>query len=351
MNRKAAFFVLGTLVLFIAILAPLFTLLAWLTTKPVWQALLAALLLSVPAFFSFWYTVNSSHNMTLRWLCMQALGLGTILLSLVVLASFFTIRANPRDIGFVVLLAWPVLSAAAIWQAITIKTRFLRFHAKQLNAPLRLVQISDVHIGSRSAPFLDKVIQRVNTHNPDIVVITGDLLDSSTVTSVKLAALAKLTCPTYMCIGNHERYVDLDKAIEAISDHGVRILRDETLITNGVQLIGLDDRDKPDALPALLDRFTLDTNCYSILLYHRPDGWQAALNKKIDLTLAGHTHAGQMFPFGFLVQRQYPNLAGLFTKQGCSLFVSTGTGTWGPIFRLGTQSEMTVIDLDSEETG
>lgn len=348
MNRKAVFFAAGTAVLFIAVLAPLLTLTAWLLSKSVWPFLLAALLISIPAFFSFWHTLNNSHNMTVRWLWMQVLGLGTILLSLVVLASFFTIRANPRDIGLVVLFAWPVLSAAAVWQAINIKTRYLRFHASQLQAPIRLVQISDVHIGSRSAEFLEKVVSNVNAHNADMVLITGDLLDSSTVTSTDLAALANFNCPAYMCIGNHERYIDLNKALQAISGHGVQVLRDTTLLTNGIQLIGVDDRDKPDEIPAILDSINLDSNCYSVLLYHRPDGWQAALNKRIDLTLAGHTHAGQMFPFGFLVKRQYPNMAGLFTEQGCSLFVSTGTGTWGPIFRLGTRSELTVIDLDNE---
>lgn len=350
MNRKAVFFVVGTLILFIAILAPLFTLAAWLLSKPVWHFLLPALLLSVPTFFSFWHTLNKSHNMTIRWLWMQTLGLGTVLLSLVLLGALFTIKVNPRDVGLVVLIAWPVLSAAAVWQAMTIKTRNLRFHAKHLNAPQRLIQISDVHIGSRSAKFLERVVNKVNKHNADMVLITGDLLDSSTVTSADLAALAKLNCPSYMCIGNHERYIDLEKAITAITGHGVKILRDETLVTNGVQLIGIDDRDKPDELPTILDNLTLESNCFSILLYHRPDGWQAALDKNIDLTLAGHTHAGQMFPFGILVKRQYPNMAGLFTEQGNSLFVSTGTGTWGPIFRLGTRSELSVIDLDNSSS-
>jgi len=348
MNRKASFFVVATLVMFITVLAPLFTLSAWLTSKPVWIFLLAALVLSIPAFYSCWYSLNSSNNMRIRWLWMQALGLGTVLLLLVVLGSFFTIRANPRDIGLVVLFAWPVLSAAAIWQAINIKTRHLRIEANQLSTPVRLVQISDVHIGSRSAEFLDKVVAKVNKHQPDLVLITGDLLDSSTVSATDMAALAKITCPTYMCIGNHERYVDLDKALADISTHGVLVLRDEIVVTNGIQIIGVDDRDKPDALPSVLDALAINENCFSVLLYHRPDGWQAALDKGIDLTLAGHTHAGQMFPFGLLVRRQYPNMAGLFKKEGRSLFVSTGTGTWGPVFRLGTRSELTVIDLDNE---
>jgi len=283
--------------------------------------------------------------MTLRWVWMQLLGLGTVLMSLVFVASFLTLFIDTRSVGFFTLVAWLLLSALAIWQANNIKSAHIQLAAPQMAESYRIVQISDIHIGSRSPAFLKKVVQQVNKHKPDMIVITGDLLDSSTVNTNDLAALAKLSSPTYMCIGNHERYVDLDKALASIAAHGVNILRDESLIVDGVQLIGIDDRDRPDALPSILDNMKLDPDVYSILLYHRPDGWQAALDKSIMLTLSGHTHAGQMFPFGFLVKRQYPNMTGLFTQQDKSLYVSEGTGTWGPIFRLGTRCEMTVIDL------
>lgn len=345
MKRSALFLIPGSTVLFVAILAPVFTLIAWLSTSTVWQFILAAALLSFPAFYSFWFTLNNSNNMTLRWLWMQTLGFGTVLMSLVIVGSFFTLFINTRSIGQIVLIAWVILSALAIWQATNIKSRRLRFSASQLPKPLRLVQISDVHVGSRSTAFLRKVIIQVNQHKPDMVVITGDLLDTSTVSTDDLAPLGQLNCPVFMCIGNHERYVDLDKALESIATHGVTILRDESVAMAGVQLIGIDDRDQPDALPSILNDIQIEPASFSILLYHRPDGWQAALDKNIKLMLAGHTHAGQMFPFGFLVKRKYPNMAGLFTTQEKSLYVSVGTGTWGPIFRLGTQCEMTVIDL------
>jgi len=347
MKRRAIFYIAGIFVLFVAILAPILTLAAWLLSKPVWIFLILALVLSVPAFYSFWYTLNNSHNMNIRWLWMQALGLGTVLMSLVAIASFFTAIINPRSVGLIVLIIWPLLSAIAAWHAIRIKPRHLKLTAEQLTAHLRLVHISDVHMGSRSPAFLKRVVASVMEHKPDMVLITGDLLDSSTVTKSHLAALAALDCPSYMCIGNHERYVDLEKAIDAITTHGVIVLRDEVVVAKGVQLIGIDDRDKPDELPAILSNLPIDSNRYSVMLYHRPDGWQAAIDKGIELTLAGHTHAGQMFPFGFFVKRQYPNMAGLFTQLGCALYVSVGTGTWGPIFRLGTGNELTVIDLNS----
>jgi len=288
--------------------------------------------------------------MRLRWVWMQTLGLGTVLMSVIFVASLFTVLINPRTVGQIVLMVWVILSAVAIWKASNISSRHLHFNAMALRKPLRIVHISDVHVGSRSPAFLQKVVSQVNQHKPDMVVITGDLLDSSTVSTEDLRALAQLDCPGYMCIGNHERYVDLDKALDSIAAHGVTILRDESLTVNGIELIGIDDRDRPDTLPSILDSIELDHTLFSILLYHRPDGWHAALDKNIDLTLAGHTHAGQMFPFGFLVKRQYPNMAGLFVEQGKSLYVSTGTGTWGPIFRLGTRCEMTVIDLQNQNS-
>jgi len=348
MKLSVLFLLAGSTVVFVAILAPVFILLAWLTSSSVWSFSLVAAVLSIPAFYSFWYTLNSSSNMALRWLWMQTLGLGTILMSLVVVASFLTLFLNSNHVGQMVLLVWLPLSLLAIWKASNIKSRYLQFNATTFLKPMRIVQISDVHVGSRSAAFLQKVVLQVNEHSPDMVVITGDLLDASTVSTEDLAALANIQSPVFMCIGNHERYVDLDKALNSISTHGVSILRDESYITNGVQLIGIDDRDRPDVLPKILDGIQIDPASFSILLYHRPDGWQAALEKNIDLTLAGHTHAGQMFPFGFLVKRQYPNMAGLFSSQGKSLYVSVGTGTWGPTFRLGTRCEMTVIDLQNQ---
>jgi len=348
MNRSWLFIVIGMLVLFLTMFAPILTLIAWLTSSPVFPFLILALLISIPAFFAFWHNLNKSSNMQLRWCWMQALGLGTVLMSLVIVGSLFTWHFEPFRVAIAVLAGWLILSAFAVWQAVSIKTRYLQFSDTQIAESIRLVQISDIHIGSRSAQFLHKVVDQVNHEKPDLVLITGDLLDASSVGVEELRALSQLSGPVYMCIGNHERYVDLDNALMAIESHGVNILRDSMVSTHGLQLIGIDDRDRPDALPDVLAKLEPDQSAYSVLLYHRPDGWQAALQNNINLTLSGHTHAGQMFPFGLLVKRQYPNMAGVFYKDGKSMNVSVGTGTWGPIFRLGTRSEMTVIDLEQK---
>ena len=83
-----------------------------------------------------------------------------------------------------------------------------------------------------------------------------------------------------------------------------------------------------------------------MLLYHRPQGFEAAADNGVDLMLSGHTHAGQMWPLGILVKRQFPFIKGTYQHNDSTLYVSQGTGTWGPIMRLGTISEMTLIELE-----
>lgn len=94
-------------------------------------------------------------------------------------------------------------------------------------------------------------------------------------------------------------------------------------------------------LPALPQ----DPSRYQVLLYHRPDGLEAAAAANIDLMLCGHTHNGQIVPFNFLVRRVFPRIVGLHDLGGTRLYVSPGTGTWGPVMRLGTRSEITVFDV------
>jgi predicted MPP superfamily phosphohydrolase len=347
MSRAARMLLFSTSAVFIALLAPLATLLAWLFTLPVHYCLLVAWLASLPVVMLMWRSIEHSHNAKQKWFWMQALGLGAVLLPLVLLGTVLTFFFSSRAIGIAILCTWPLLALFSVRQAHNIKNRRIRFHAPQLTSNMRVVQISDVHIGSRSADFLHKVIDQVTAHDPDLLLVTGDLLDSSSVKAEDLTAFNKLTCPSYMCIGNHERYVDLKQAIAAIESNGVVVLREEAVQLDQLQIIGLDDRDIPDDLPKALNTIPADPTHFRILMYHRPDGWHAAIDQQIDLTLSGHTHAGQMWPFGYLVKKQYPNMAGLFKRGKYAMFVSTGAGTWGPIFRLGTQSEITVIELDA----
>ena len=107
----------------------------------------------------------------------------------------------------------------------------------------------------------------------------------------------------------------------------------------------MDDADNPHQVATQLGRMRLLPGPFTLLLYHRPDGFEAAAEAGVDLMITGHTHNGQIAPFNWLVKRRFPRIAGLFQHAGASLYVSPGTGTWGPPMRLGSVNEVTLIEL------
>jgi predicted MPP superfamily phosphohydrolase len=204
-----------------------------------------------------------------------------------------------------------------------------------------LVQVSDVHIGSRSPRLLRRIVDRVNAVRPDYVVITGDLIDFSGITRDQLSALGAFDAPCYFAIGNHERYVDLTAICERLRSLGVNVLRNEGAVAGPFQFIGVDDVDKPTTVAKTIETIGVSRDHYTVLLYHRPDGFEASAQHRIDLTLAGHTHAGQIIPFNLIVRKVYPQLRGIYRAGESTMYVSPGTGTWGPILRIGSRSEIT----------
>ncbi len=208
-----------------------------------------------------------------------------------------------------------------------------------------LVQISDVHIGSRSPRLLDRIVTRVNELKPDYVLITGDLIDFAGISRTELAPLGTFNAPALFAIGNHERYVDLTAIDERMRSLGAIVLRNQAITLGPFQFIGIDDVDRAADIPAPLSRIELSRDHYGVLLYHRPDGFDASAERGIPLMLAGHTHAGQIIPFNFIVKRIYPRIRGLYEKGASRLYVSPGTGTWGPVLRIGSRSEITLIEF------
>lgn len=334
-----------TLILWVVVVAPLCALLAWLIDYRTAVSLLIGLLATPLVTLWMWHAIQSADPI-LRWPAMQLLGWTGVLMSVTLcLAPLLWLLPRPT-VGLIALICWLLLSVYGVWLALNIRETQLAFSDQRIDKKYKFVHITDVHAGSRSRKFIEKVTAQVLRHRPDGVFITGDLIDSSVVDQQFLSPLAALQCPVWLCIGNHERYVDLPAALRAIEANGIQVLRNQSVEFGPFRITGIDDADNPKQVATQLINMPLAPNKYGILLYHRPDGWPAARDAGIDLTLAGHTHAGQVWPFGLLVQRQFPRMAGLFTEAGKSLFVSRGTGTWGPIMRLGTFCEMTIISIN-----
>ena len=215
---------------------------------------------------------------------------------------------------------------------------------------MRIVQISDVHVGPTiGRTFIRGIVDRINALDADVVVITGDLVDGPVERLVEhVAPLADLRAKhgVYFVTGNHEYYAGADAWIAHLATLGVRTLRNERVRIggeDGFDLAGIDDHSAGSDLPKALAGREADRAC--VLLAHQPRGIELADELGVDLQLSGHTHGGQMFPWNFAVRLQQPFIAGLHKLARAQIYVSCGTGYWGPPMRVGAPAEITEIEL------
>lgn len=222
----------------------------------------------------------------------------------------------------------------------------------------RIVQITDVHVGPTIGhDFIEQIVSRINALNPDLIAITGDLVDGSVDDLAEhVAPLAKLRAKdgVFFVTGNHEYYSGADAWIAHLGTNlGVRVLRNEHVRIggdDGFDLAGIDDVSShgygnghgPDLHKALDGR---DSSRACVLLAHQPRGIDLADTLGVDLQISGHTHGGQMVPWNFLVRLQQPFVAGLHRLARAQIYVSRGTGYWGPPMRVGAPAEITEIEL------
>ncbi len=223
---------------------------------------------------------------------------------------------------------------------------------------LTIVQLTDVHIGNTiGKAFVQECVERINTLKPDIVVITGDLVDRK-IEDAKddLSPLKELQTRfgTYFVLGNHEYYHGAEDIANYMPELNIKALLNESVIIrdgeNALNIVGINDLQSIRFNTLPIDTYkafeSVDKNAPTVLLSHQPKSIEAVADKPYDLMLSGHTHGGQIFPFGFLVMLQQPFLAGLHavtaTKQ---IFVSRGTGYWGPPVRVFAPSEISVLTL------
>ena len=338
---------------------------------------LAVLLLSVLSSFIVARTVSRAYAAPLAWVGYSWLG---ILFFLVVslgisdLAKVIAIRGlstPPLDPerrqavarlfgGAAALVGFGVSAsgmASALSQVSVNRVRVIIDRLGKARSGYRIVQISDVHVGPTiGKDFIERIVARINGLKPDLVAITGDLVDGSVAELREhVAPLAKLSAKdgVFFVTGNHEYYSGADEWIAHLGTLGVRVLRNEHVKIagdEGFDLAGIDDASShgnghgPDLKKALAGR---DDARACVLLAHQPKGIDLADALGVDLQLSGHTHGGQMIPWNFLVRLQQPFVAGLHKLLRAQIYVSRGTGYWGPPMRVGAPAEITEIELVS----
>jgi predicted MPP superfamily phosphohydrolase len=220
-----------------------------------------------------------------------------------------------------------------------------------------IVQLTDVHIGNLvSEKFTNEIVGRCNALKPDMVVITGDLVDGDVATlGPVVARLRELSSKygTYFVTGNHEYYSGDEPWCAALPSFGVQVLRNRFVRIGdeaaSFDLIGVDDWGAVSQFGRGydLDLATVgrDVDRPAVLLAHQPRGWEKASERGVGLQLSGHTHGGQFFPFTAAVRVIWKHPAGLFSQSDSHLYVSRGTGFWGPPLRVGSAPEIVRVSL------
>lgn len=214
--------------------------------------------------------------------------------------------------------------------------------------------ISDLHLGHvRNGSFLRRIVRKVLKHEPDAIFIAGDLYDGTAIDALKAAKpLERLAAPqgVYFVAGNHEQFGSDSKYLNAVAAAGVRVLSNEKVEVDGLQILGVpyNDAVHQGRFASVLDAMGLDRDRPSILLTHAPDHPEIAEAVGVSLQLSGHTHLGQFVPWSWMARRVYRQFVyGLSRIGNMQVFTSSGAGTWGPPLRLGSNPEIVMLEFQS----
>ncbi len=334
---------------------------------PLWALLILSFVLVPLGFRS-----RDMNSRLLAWAALIAMGVFSSLavFSLLrgVMVAFASLIGHPLDAAWRAGSAWVVLGLVLLvaLRSVYNARRTAKVKEVELALPtlpaglegLRIVQLSDLHIGPTiKAGYLQRIVERVNGLDADLVAITGDLVDGS-VAELRQEFLPlqqlKARLGTYAITGNHEYYSGAEAWVRAWREQGLTVLIDEhrVLQHQGTPFVlaGITDYSAPLYVPshrsdAAAAFAGAPEGLFRLLLAHQPRSAPKAEAASADLQLSGHTHGGQFWPWMHFVRLQQPWVAGIHRLGRLTVYISRGTGYWGPPLRFGAPSEITLIRL------
>ncbi len=256
-----------------------------------------------------------------------------------------------------------IMTAFAFYNGKGLNTTNISIKLPNLQKELIIAHLPDIHLGHfQTKNFLQQVVNETNKHNPDIVILNGDLFeDHFRLQKNVKEGLSQFKGKVIFTQGNHETYVDYNEIKELVKNLGYTHLANNMIEIDGVQFVGTDyldaDKDSVGAHPSpndiylkdFLQTITLDKAKPSVLIEHAPYGTKYAKEKGFDLMISGHTHGnGQMWPFTLFKNAHFDVAKGLAKMGDLSVYVSGGVGTFGVPLRLGTKNEINIIKLEKK---
>lgn len=240
-----------------------------------------------------------------------------------------------------------LLIAYSYYHGSQIFTHSVSLSSKKVTQKYSFVQLSDIHIGSNGKVEVERILRHMKNLEYDFVVITGDLIDEDYADARALEPLSSIDVPVYYITGNHEYYLRHMSFQDFIKKTDIYDMNDRKISFKELDIYGVDELSKvQDIFPCL----EINPHRYSLGLMHEPRTSEMKNAEKLglDIMLSGHTHNGQIFPFTLLVNLKYRFIKGLYRMGNMFIHVSQGTSTWGPKMRLGTDNEITLINIHPE---
>lgn len=219
----------------------------------------------------------------------------------------------------------------------------------------RIAQISDMHVDSSwKLKQFSGVVDRINSEKPDLVLVTGDLIDPGLTCRQGLRDLTgriRSRLGIYGALGNHEYYYGLDKSVDCYKNFGIKLLHNEAADLGALELVGFGDIHTegmgPGAVRSLLEKSRGAK--FTVIMSHQPVYYKEMADEGEYLVLSGHTHKGQIFPFHVFTWLFYHYFYGLYRIKGSAFYVTSGAGTWGPPLRWLAPAEIPVITLRAQK--
>jgi len=325
--------------------------------------------LIIPAAMLSRFVIRPAWADVLSWVGALMMGLGSSLLVLTFLRDLalgvsylFSTAAVHAQLAFLSALAVPGLAVLSTAVGLYFARRIppvLRVDVPLENLPkglqgFTIAQISDIHVGPTiKRPYLQAIVDIVNDLHPDLIAVTGDMVDGRVRDlGFHVAPIADLVARHGTCFvtGNHEYYSGVQEWVDELRRLGLHVLENRHLVLEheGERIVIAGVTDYSARNPQSDPQAALQgapAQAIKILLAHQPRSAFAAVKAGFDLQLSGHTHGGQFWPWNHFVRLQQPFTAGLHRVENLWIYINRGTGYWGPPKRLGTTSEITLIRL------
>ena len=289
-----------------------------------------------------------SHNtfFLLKLFVHEGMGVGFISFWIINLALIISLTnfLNDYQLGITSLTLIILLSIYGLVNARFIKIKKLSIPSSKIKRKYNFVFICDIHLGSNSVSSLRKIVTKINKINYDFLLIGGDLIDSSSFDLKNLSIFKSIKKPIFFVTGNHEHYIKNSKEkLGKLNLYNITSLKNDNFLFDDLNIIGIDDYQTTDN--QIKTNLALENKTkFNLTLVHKSSIWHKIFDNT-DLMLAGHTHNGQIFPFNLFVKIKFKYSFGLYRNKNSYLYVSSGSGCWGPRMRLGTSNEIVYIEL------